>query len=209
MVEIFSAGMESVGSKLQIDAGLAFGMSRALVHAPHYPAASDAAHVAADDQPVHLDREGFIAGRMPSASAELTRRATLLQTQILHPMEIYTFLAIEYYRDPGDADGARPLSRAALSAAQVSRAAFSARCHRLVRSLDQGLEGSPQLLAAQASRPAAESWPTIWCAGMELHHIDRHLARQAGELGRHWPRTRSPAARRGWPAARSGSAGPG
>ena len=25
-----------------------------------------------------------------------TRRATLLQTQILHPMEIYTFLALEY-----------------------------------------------------------------------------------------------------------------
>ena len=27
---------------------------------------------------------------------EITRRATLLQTQILHPMEIYTFLTLEY-----------------------------------------------------------------------------------------------------------------
>jgi polar amino acid transport system permease protein len=28
--------------------------------------------------------------------ADVTRRAILLQTQILHPMEIYSFLALEY-----------------------------------------------------------------------------------------------------------------
>lgn len=95
MVELFRAGIESVG-RSQIDAGLAFGMSRALVmRRIILPQATRRMLPPMTSQFISTVKDSSLAGFL--GAAELTRRAILLQTQILHPLEIYTFLAIEYY----------------------------------------------------------------------------------------------------------------
>lgn len=94
MVEIFRAGIESVG-KAQIDAGLAFGMSRTLVmRRIILPQAIRRMLPPMTNQFISTIKDSSLAGFL--GAAELTKRAILLQTQILHPLEIYTFLALEY-----------------------------------------------------------------------------------------------------------------
>jgi His/Glu/Gln/Arg/opine family amino acid ABC transporter permease subunit len=94
MVELFRAGIESVG-RSQIDAGLAFGMSRSLVmRRIVLPQAVRRMLPPMTNQFISTIKDSSLAGFL--GAAELTRRAILLQTQILHPLEIYTFLAVEY-----------------------------------------------------------------------------------------------------------------
>ncbi|MBL8709040.1 MAG: amino acid ABC transporter permease [Rhodospirillaceae bacterium] len=94
MVEIFRAGIESVG-RAQVDAGLAFGMSRRLVmRRIILPQAVRRMLPPMTSQFISIVKDSSLAGVI--GVMEVTRRATLLQTQILHPMEIYTFLTIEY-----------------------------------------------------------------------------------------------------------------
>ncbi len=94
MVELFRAGIESVG-KPQIDAGLAFGMSRTLVmRRIILPQAVRRMLPPMTNQFISTIKDSSLAGFL--GAAELTKRAILLQTQILHPLEIYTFLALEY-----------------------------------------------------------------------------------------------------------------
>lgn len=94
MVEIFRAGIESVG-KTQTDAGLAFGMSRGLVmRRIVLPQAIRRMLPPMTNQFISTIKDSSLAGFL--GAAELTRRAILLQTQIFHPLEIYTFLALEY-----------------------------------------------------------------------------------------------------------------
>lgn len=94
LVEIFRAGIESVG-KPQIDAGHAFGMSRALVmRRIILPQAVRRMLPPMTNQFITIVKDSSMAAVI--GVFEVTRRAMLLQTQILHPMEIYTFLALEY-----------------------------------------------------------------------------------------------------------------
>jgi polar amino acid transport system permease protein len=94
MVELFRAGIESVG-RPQIDAGLAFGMSRALVmRRIILPQAVRRMLPPMTNQFISTIKDSSLAGFL--GAAEVTKRAMLLQTQILHPLEIYTFLALEY-----------------------------------------------------------------------------------------------------------------
>ncbi len=94
LIEIFRAGMESV-SKAQIDAGLAFGMSRTLLmRRIILPQAVRRMLPPMTSQFISIVKDSSLGGAI--GVAEFTRRAILLQTQILHPMEIYTFLALEY-----------------------------------------------------------------------------------------------------------------
>lgn len=94
MVEIFRAGIESVG-KPQVDAGLAFGMSRPLImRRIILPQAVRRMLPPMTSQFISIVKDSSLAGTI--GVMEVTRRATLLQTQILHPMEIYTFLTLEY-----------------------------------------------------------------------------------------------------------------
>lgn len=94
MVEIFRAGIESVG-RAQVDAGLAFGMSRRLVmRRIILPQAVRRMLPPMTSQFISIVKDSSLAGVI--GVMEVTRRATLLQTQILHPMEIYTFLTLEY-----------------------------------------------------------------------------------------------------------------
>ncbi len=94
MVEIFRAGIESVG-RTQVDAGLAFGMSRRLVmRRIILPQAVRRMLPPMTSQFISIVKDSSLAGVI--GVMEVTRRATLLQTQILHPMEIYTFLTLEY-----------------------------------------------------------------------------------------------------------------
>lgn len=94
LVEIFRAGIESVG-RPQIDAGLAFGMSRSLVmRRIILPQAVRRMLPPMTNQFISTVKDSSLAGII--GVMEVTRRATLLQTQILHPMEIYTFLTLEY-----------------------------------------------------------------------------------------------------------------
>lgn len=94
LVEIFRAGMESV-SKQQIDAGMAFGMSRPLLmRRIILPQAIRRMLPPMTSQFISIVKDSSLGGAI--GVMEITRRATLLQTQILHPMEIYTFLTLEY-----------------------------------------------------------------------------------------------------------------
>ena len=94
LVEIFRAGMESV-SKQQIDAGLAFGMSRPLLmRRIILPQAIRRMLPPMTSQFISIVKDSSLGGAI--GVMEVTRRATLLQTQILHPMEIYTFLTLQY-----------------------------------------------------------------------------------------------------------------
>lgn len=94
LVEIFRAGIESVG-RPQVDAGLAFGMSRPLVmRRIILPQATRRMLPPMTSQFISIVKDSSLAGVI--GVMEVTRRATLLQTQILHPMEIYTFLTLEY-----------------------------------------------------------------------------------------------------------------
>lgn len=94
LVEIFRAGIESVG-RPQIDAGLAFGMSRPTVmRRIILPQAVRRMLPPMTSQFISIVKDSSLAGII--GVMEVTRRATLLQTQILHPMEIYTFLTLEY-----------------------------------------------------------------------------------------------------------------
>ncbi|WP_374652901.1 amino acid ABC transporter permease [Dongia sp.] len=94
LVEIFRAGMESV-SKQQIDAGLAFGMSRPLLmRRIILPQAIRRMLPPMTSQFISTVKDSSLGGAI--GVMEVTRRATLLQTQILHPMEIYTFLTLQY-----------------------------------------------------------------------------------------------------------------
>ena len=94
LVEIFRAGIESV-SKQQIDAGLAFGMSRPLLmRRIILPQAIRRMLPPMTSQFISIVKDSSLGGAI--GVMEWTRRATLLQTQILHPMEIYTFLTLEY-----------------------------------------------------------------------------------------------------------------
>ena len=94
LVEIFRAGMDSV-SKAQIDAGFAFGMSRPLLmRRIILPQAIRRMLPPMTSQFISIVKDSSLGGAI--GVMEWTRRATLLQTQILHPMEIYTFLALEY-----------------------------------------------------------------------------------------------------------------
>ena len=94
MVEIFRAGIESVG-KAQVDAGLAFGMSRIMVmRRIILPQAIRRMLPPMTNQFISTIKDSSVAGFL--GAYELTKRAMLMQTQILHPLEIYTFLAIEY-----------------------------------------------------------------------------------------------------------------
>lgn len=94
LIEIFRAGMESV-SKQQIDAGFAFGMSRVmLMRRIILPQAVRRMLPPMTSQFISIVKDSSLGGAI--GVAEVTRRAILLQTQILHPMEIYSFLALEY-----------------------------------------------------------------------------------------------------------------
>jgi polar amino acid transport system permease protein len=94
LVEIFRAGIESV-SRAQIDAGMAFGMSRTKVmRRIILPQAVRRMLPPMTSQFISIVKDSSLAGAI--GVMEVTRRATLLQTQILHPMEIYTFLTLEY-----------------------------------------------------------------------------------------------------------------
>jgi polar amino acid transport system permease protein len=86
--------MESV-SKQQIDAGLAFGMSRPLLmRRIILPQAIRRMLPPMTSQFISIVKDSSLGGAI--GVMEVTRRATLLQTQILHPMEIYTFLTLQY-----------------------------------------------------------------------------------------------------------------
>ncbi|MBI2253904.1 MAG: amino acid ABC transporter permease [Proteobacteria bacterium] len=94
LVEIFRAGIESV-SKQQIDAGFAFGMSRPLLmRRIILPQAVRRMLPPMTSQFISVVKDSSLGGAI--GVMEITRRAMLSQTQILHPMEIYTFLALEY-----------------------------------------------------------------------------------------------------------------
>ncbi|TDQ81573.1 amino acid ABC transporter membrane protein (PAAT family) [Dongia mobilis] len=94
LVEIFRAGIESV-RRSQIDAGMAFGMSRTMVmRRIILPQAVRRMLPPMTSQFISIVKDSSLAGVI--GVMEVTRRATLLQTQILHPMEIYTFLTLEY-----------------------------------------------------------------------------------------------------------------
>jgi polar amino acid transport system permease protein len=94
LVEIFRAGMESV-PRAQVDAGLAFGMSRQLLmRRIILPQAVRRMLPPMTSQFISIVKDSSLGGAI--GVMEITRRATLLQTQILHPMEIYTFLTLQY-----------------------------------------------------------------------------------------------------------------
>jgi len=94
MIEIFRAGIESV-SRGQIDAGIAFGMSRQTVmRRIVLPQAVRRMLPPVTSQFISITKDSSLG--MVLGVLEITRRASELQTQILHPMEIYTFLALEY-----------------------------------------------------------------------------------------------------------------
>ena len=94
LVEIFRAGIESV-SKQQVDAGLAFGMSRPLLmRRIILPQAVRRMLPPMTSQFISIVKDSSLGGAI--GVMEITRRSMLLQTQILHPMEIYTFLTLQY-----------------------------------------------------------------------------------------------------------------
>ena len=94
MVEIFRAGIESVG-KGQIDAGYAFGLSRVLVmRRIVLPQAARRMLPPTTSQFIAIVKDSSLAAVVNVM--EITRNAMRLQTQILHPLEIYSFLALEY-----------------------------------------------------------------------------------------------------------------
>lgn len=94
MVEIFRAGIESVG-RGQIDAGYAFGLSRLLVmRRIVLPQATRRMLPPMTSQFIAIVKDSSL-GAVVNVF-ELTRHAMRLQTQILHPLEIYTFLGLEY-----------------------------------------------------------------------------------------------------------------
>lgn len=94
LVEIFRAGMESV-SKQQIDAGFAFGMSRLLLmRRIILPQAVRRMLPPMTSQFISIVKDSSLGGAI--GVMEITKRAMVLQTQILHPLEIYTFLTLQY-----------------------------------------------------------------------------------------------------------------
>lgn len=95
LIEVFRAGIESV-SRGQVDAAYSFGMSRALaMRRVVLPQALRRMLPPTVNQYISVVKDSSLAGAI--GVLEITRSATLLQTQILHAMEIYTFLGLQYF----------------------------------------------------------------------------------------------------------------
>ena len=95
LIETFRAGIESIG-KGQIDAAYSFGMSRALaMRRIVLPQALRRMLPPTVNQYISVVKDSSLAGAI--GVLEITRQSTLLQTQILHALEIYTFLGLQYY----------------------------------------------------------------------------------------------------------------
>ena len=95
LIEVFRAGIESV-SKGQIDAAYSFGMSRATaMRRIVLPQALRRMLPPTVNQYISVVKDSSLAGAI--GVLEITRQSTLLQTQILHALEIYTFLGVQYF----------------------------------------------------------------------------------------------------------------
>ena len=92
--EIFRAGIEGV-PKGQIEAAQSLGMGRWLtLHRIVLPQALRRMLPPTVGQFIHTVKDSSLASAI--GLAELTRRATELQTQTYRPLELYTLLALEY-----------------------------------------------------------------------------------------------------------------
>lgn len=95
LIEVFRAGIESVG-KGQVDAAYSFGMSRGLaMRRIVLPQALRRMLPPTVNQYISVVKDSSLAGAI--GVLEITRQSTLLQTQILHALEIYTFLGVQYF----------------------------------------------------------------------------------------------------------------
>jgi His/Glu/Gln/Arg/opine family amino acid ABC transporter permease subunit len=95
LIEVFRAGIESV-SRGQIDAAYSFGMSRAVaMRRIVLPQALRRMLPPTVNQYISVVKDSSLAGAI--GVLEITRQSTLLQTQILHALEIYTFLGVQYF----------------------------------------------------------------------------------------------------------------
>jgi His/Glu/Gln/Arg/opine family amino acid ABC transporter permease subunit len=95
LIEVFRAGIESV-SRGQVDAAYSFGMSRGLaLRRIILPQALRRMLPPTVNQYISVVKDSSLAGAI--GVLEITRQSTLLQTQILHALEIYTFLGIQYF----------------------------------------------------------------------------------------------------------------
>ena len=95
LIEVFRAGIESV-SRGQIDAAYSLGMSRTLaMRRIVLPQALRRMLPPTVNQYISVVKDSSLAGAI--GVLEITRSATLLQTQILHALEIYTFLGLQYF----------------------------------------------------------------------------------------------------------------
>jgi len=95
LIEVFRAGIESVG-RGQIDAAYSFGMSHRLaMRRIVLPQALRRMLPPTVNQYISVVKDSSLAGAI--GVLEITRQSTLLQTQILHAMEIYTFLGVQYF----------------------------------------------------------------------------------------------------------------
>ena len=95
LIEVFRAGIESVG-RGQVDAAYSFGMShRTAMRRIVLPQALRRMLPPTVNQYISVVKDSSLAGAI--GVLEITRQSTLLQTQILHAMEIYTFLGAQYF----------------------------------------------------------------------------------------------------------------
>jgi His/Glu/Gln/Arg/opine family amino acid ABC transporter permease subunit len=95
LIEVFRAGIESV-SRGQVDAAYSFGMSRAVaMRRIVLPQALRRMLPPTVNQYISVVKDSSLAGAI--GVLEITRQSTLLQTQILHALEIYTFLGVQYF----------------------------------------------------------------------------------------------------------------
>jgi polar amino acid transport system permease protein len=95
LIEVFRAGIESVG-RGQVDAAYSFGMSRWLaMRRIVLPQALRRMLPPTVNQYISVVKDSSLAGAI--GVLEITRQSTLLQTQILHALEIYTFLGVQYF----------------------------------------------------------------------------------------------------------------
>jgi His/Glu/Gln/Arg/opine family amino acid ABC transporter permease subunit len=95
LIEVFRAGIESV-SRGQIDAAYSFGMShRTAMRRIVLPQALRRMLPPTVNQYISVVKDSSLAGAI--GVLEITRQSTLLQTQILHALEIYTFLGVQYF----------------------------------------------------------------------------------------------------------------
>ncbi len=95
LIEVFRAGIESVG-RGQVDAAYSFGMSRGLaMRRIVLPQALRRMLPPTVNQYISVVKDSSLAGAI--GVLEITRQSTLLQTQILHALEIYTFLGVQYF----------------------------------------------------------------------------------------------------------------